>query len=165
MPTAAQRRGDFSALSRPITRSRRRVSLIRAIRSRRRSSAPISQSILEKVPLPSSGNQIFTAAPNNYDDDQFLVRIDHQITANNRITGRYWNSYAETPAFLNPANYLEVTVGRTWLNRSTSITDTQVIGANLTNQLFFSFNRTDGNNVPAFPDQSYHVARQQVLQR
>ncbi len=153
VPTAAQRRGDFSALSRPlldpVTRQPYPNNQIPAAQM-----SPISQSILEKVPQPSSGNQIFTAAPNNYDDDQFLIRIDHQITSSNRITGRYWNSYAEAPAFLNPANYLEVTVGRTWLNRSTSITDTQVFGANLTNQLFFSFNRTDGNNVPAFPDRT-----------
>jgi hypothetical protein len=47
-----------------------------------------------------------------------------------------------------------VTVGRTWLNRSTSITDTQVINPNLTNQIFFSFNRTDGNNVPTLPERS-----------
>jgi hypothetical protein len=151
VPTAAQRRGDFGSrqILDPVTRQPYPNNQIPASQL-----SPISLAILEKVPTPASGNQIFTAAPNNYDDNQFLVRIDHQITATNRITGRYWNSYAETPAFLNPANYLEVTVGRTWLNRSTSITDTQVFGANITNQLFFSFNRTDGNNVPAFPDRS-----------
>jgi hypothetical protein len=52
------------------------------------------------------------------------------------------------------AHYLETTVGRTWLNRSTSITDTHVLRANLTNQLFFSFNRTDGNNIPVYPERS-----------
>jgi hypothetical protein len=153
VPTAAQRRGDFSALSRQIIDPATRQPYVgNQIPSNQLS--PISLGILEKVPLPSSGNQIFTAAPNNFDDKQFLVRIDHQITSSNRITGRFWDSYAETPAFLDPSNYLAVTVGRTWLNRSTAITDTQVFGTNLTNQLFFSFNRTDGNNVPAFPDRS-----------
>ena len=128
--------------------------------------SPISQSILEKVPTArraatrsSRPRRITTTTISS--SSASITRSP----ANNRITGRYWNSYAETPAFLNPANYLEVTVGRTWLNRSTSITDTQVFGANLTNQLFFSFNRTDGNNVPAFPDQQHRGAREQVLQR
>jgi hypothetical protein len=153
VPTAAQRRGDFSALGRPITDPvTRQPYPNNQIPSAQFS--PISLGILEKVPTPATGNQIFTAAPNNFDDDQFLVRLDHQITRNNRITGRYWDSFAETPAFLNPTNYLEVTVGRTWLNRSTSITDTHAFGANFTNQAFFSFNRTDGNNVPTFPDRS-----------
>jgi len=150
VPTAAQRRGDFSSLSRPIidpvTRQPYPGNQIPA-----NQLSSISQGILEKVPLPTEGNRIFTAAPNNYNDHQFLVRMDHQITAGNRISGRFWNSSAETPAYLNPNNYLENTVGRTWLNRSVSITDTQVIGASLTNQLFFSFNRTDGNNVPLYP--------------
>lgn len=153
VPTAAQRSGDFSSLSRqlidPVTRQPYPGNQIPA-----NQLTPISQGILEKVPLPSSGNRIFTAAPNNFNDHQNLVRIDHQITSSNRISGRYWDSAAETPAFLNPTNYLEVTVGRTWLNRSVSITDTQVIGANITNQLFFSFNRTDGHNAPIYPDQS-----------
>lgn len=152
-PTAAQRRGDFSALTRqiidPVTRQPYPGNQIPASQL-----SPISQGILAKVPTPASGNQVFTAAPNNYNDHQNLVRLDHQITANNRISGRLWNSAAETPAYLNPNNYLEVTVGRTWLNRSASITDTHVIGASLTNQLFFSFNRTDGNNVPLYPDKS-----------
>ena len=153
VPTAAQRRGDFSSLSRqiidPATRQPYPGNQIPAGQL-----SPISQSILEKVPVPPSGNQIFTSAPNNFDDEQYLVRMDHQITANNRITGRFWNSYAETPAYLSPSNYLAVTVGRTWLNRSTSITDTHAFGANIANQLFFSFNRTDGNNIPTYPDRS-----------
>jgi len=153
VPTAAQRRGDFSALSRnivdPATRQPYPGNQIPAAQL-----SPISQGILAKVPTPTSGNQIFTAAPNNYNDHQFLARLDHQITAGNRISGRFWNSAAETPAYLNATNYLENTVGRTWLNRSVSIIDTHVIGANLTNQLLFSFNRTDGNNVPLYPERS-----------
>jgi hypothetical protein len=154
VPTADQRRGDFSSLLPrqiidPVTRQPYPGNQIPA-----NQLSSISQGILSKVPQPSSGNQIFTAAPNNYNDHQYLVRLDHQITASNRISGRFWNSYAETPAYLNPNNYLEVTVGRTWLNRSVSITDTQSIGANVANQVFFSFNRTDGNNVPAYPDKS-----------
>jgi hypothetical protein len=153
VPTAAQRRGDFSGLSRQIIDPATRQPYPNNQIPPSQLSA-VSQGILEKVPLPAAGNQVFTAAPNHFDDDQFLVRLDHQISNNNRITGRFWNSYAETPAYLNPGNYLEVTVGRTWLNRSTSITDTHAFGANLTNQLFFSFNRTDGNNAPAYPERS-----------
>lgn len=154
VPTAAQRSGDFSSLLPrqiidPVTRQPYPNNQIPA-----NQLSPISQGILQKVPLPTSGNRIFTAAPNNYNDHQNLIRIDHQITATNRISGRYWNSAAETPAYLNPNNYLEVTVGRTWLNRSVSLTDTQSFGSSLTNQLFFSFNRTDGNNVPIYPDRS-----------
>lgn len=153
VPTAAQRRGDFSALGRtitdPLTRQPYPNNQIPPAQL-----SPLSQAILAKIPVPAAGNRIFISAPNNFNDHQYLARIDHQLTANNRLTGRFWRSAAETPAYLNPNNYLEVTVGRTWLNRSASITDTHVLGPNLTNQLFFSFNRTDGNNIPIYPENS-----------
>lgn len=154
VPTAAQRRGDFSALLPkaiidPATRQPYAGNIIPT-----NQLSSISQGILAKIPAPTSGNQVFTAAPNNYNDHQHLARIDHQFTAANRLSGRYWNSAADTPAYLNSNNYLEVTVGRTWLNRSVSLTDTHSFGATMTNQAFFSFNRTDGNNIPIFPGQS-----------
>jgi hypothetical protein len=116
--------------------------------------SPVALGILERIPAPASGNTISTAAPTNYDDHQVLVRLDHQVSANNRLSGRFWNSSAETPAYLNPQNYLEQTTGRTWLNRSVSVTDTHTFSANVLNQVLFSFNRTDGWNIPIFPDTS-----------
>ena len=108
VPTAAQRNGQFTTqIIDPATRQPFPNNQIPA-----NQISPISRGILEKIPAPASGNRIFTAAPNNYDDTQNLVRLDHQITSNNRISGRYWNSFAETPGFLNPANYLETTVVR-----------------------------------------------------
>lgn len=153
VPTAAQRQGDFSALGRPIIDPTTRQPYPNN-RIPPEQLNPVSLAILAKIPLPASGNRIFVAAPNNFNDHQFLVRMDHHLSAKNRLTGRFWNSAADTPAYLNPSNYLEVTVGRTWLNRSTSITDVHVLNPNLTNQLFFSFNRTDGNNVPIYPERS-----------
>jgi hypothetical protein len=83
-----------------------------------------------------------------------LARFDQQITQSNRLTVRYWDSYAETPGVLNPNNYLEQTTGRTWLNRSINVTDTQTIGATMINQFMFAFTRMDGNNVPILPSSS-----------
>ena len=42
----------------------------------------------------------------------------------NRLTGRWFRSYGETPAYLDPGNYLAQNTGRTWLNQSVSLTDT-----------------------------------------
>lgn len=153
VPTAAQRRGDFSALGRAL-RDPLRGGNYPGNQIPASDLSPISQKILERIPVPVSGNTISTAPANNYDDDQFLVKIDHQISSNNRLSGRFWNSSALTPGVLNASNYLEQNTGRTWLNRSVSITDTHTFGTSLTNQALFSFNRTDGNNLPLFPDNS-----------
>ncbi|MBI3681604.1 MAG: TonB-dependent receptor [Acidobacteria bacterium] len=151
--TEAQRRGDFSALGRPLRdpfgggnypNNQIPASQLSAI----------SRGILDFIPTPPSGNTIFISAPASYDDHQVLARGDQQITAKNRLSGRYWRSWALTPAYLNAKNYLEQTTGRTWLNNSIALTDTHVFGATLTNQVLFSFNRTDGKNKPVYPPKS-----------
>ncbi len=152
VPTAAQRAGDFSGLSKALKNPAGGTFANNQIPSSLFS--PISQQILKYIPLPTSGNSITTSAANNFDDDQFLVRIDHQISQNNRLTGRYWDSYAVTPAILNPSNYLEQTTGRTWLNRSINLTDTHTFGATVMNQFMFAFTRMDGHNAPLLPSAS-----------
>ncbi len=149
VPTAAQRAGDFSSLTKPLKNPAGGVYVNNQIPTSQFS--PISQEILKYIPLPTSGNTITTAAANNFDDDQFLVRIDHQISQNNRLTGRYWDSYAVTPGILTPDNYLEQTTGRTWLNRSINLTDTHTFGASVMNQVMFAFTRMDGHNEPILP--------------
>ena len=69
---------------------------------------------------------------------------------------RWFRSFGNTPAYLDPGNYLAQNTGRTWLNQSVSVTDTQTLGATFTNQVLFSFNRTDGNNIPIYPEKSFH---------
>jgi outer membrane receptor protein involved in Fe transport len=153
VPTAAQRRGDFSNITRALrdpfgggTYPNNQIPPSQM--------SSISQEIMKFIPLPTVGNTITTSAPNNFDDNQYLVRIDHQLSSRNRLTGRFWDSQAEVMGFLNPTNYLESVTGRTWLNRSVNLTDTHTFGATLINQAMFAFNRTDGNNVPVLPARS-----------
>ena len=161
VPTAAQRRGDFSALGRAL-RDPIRGGTYPNNQIPASDLSPISQEILKYIPLPASGDRISYASPNSFDDHQFLIRMDQRITDNNQLTGRFWNSRGEIAAFLNPTNYFENTVGRTWLNRSVSITDTHTFGPTVANQLLFSFNRTDGNNIPIYPERSIASAGSRV---
>lgn len=151
VPTAAQRSGDFTGktVKNPFTGANYANSRIPAS-----DMNPLSLQLLQYIPLPTSGNTVFVAAPNNDNDHQVLARIDHQISDNNRISGRFWNSQAAAPAYLNPNNYLENVTGHTWLNRSVTATDTHIFGPSLTNEAMFGFNRTDNLNVPTYPAKS-----------
>ena len=147
VPTQAQRNGVFTkTIKDPSTGLAYPNNTIPATQFN-----ALSQQVLRFVPLPSSGNNVFVAPPNNDDDHQVLVRIDHQVNANNRLSGRFWNSQASAPGFLNPVNYLETVTAHTWLNRSFTITDTHVFGPTLTNEILFGFNRTDNLNTPVYP--------------
>src|SRR5260370_26568202 len=115
----------------------------------------ISKTILNYIPPPSIGNTVFLSAPVNFDEDQWLLRGDQQLGNSDRLSVRWYRSFGETPAYLNQKNYLENNVGRTWLNHSTSVTDTHIFSPTITNHAMFSFNRTDGLNVPIHPPKSF----------
>ena len=116
---------------------------------------PISRYIIDNtIPLPTSGSNVFASVPNNSDDHQVTARGDHMFSSANRISGRYYRSWVEAPAFLNQKNVLERTSGGKWFNESFSITDTHTFTPNLLNQALFSFNHTDGAFVPPQPAKS-----------
>ena len=103
VPTAAQRAGDFSGLLPKAIRDPNSAApfpgnLIPASRYN-----PVSKYIVDNtLPIPASGNRVFTTAPNNVDDSQILARGDHSFSDRNRISGRYYKSWASSPAYLNP---------------------------------------------------------------
>jgi hypothetical protein len=154
VPTAEMRTGNLSSITKqlknPSTGANYTGNIIPAA-----DISPISRAILEHIPLPTSGNRTFAAAPNNFDEDQLLARVDQQFTDKNRLTGRWFRSFGETPAYLDPGNYLAQNTGRTWLNTSVSLTDTHTFSATLINQVLFSFNRTDGLNEPIYPPKTF----------
>lgn len=160
VPTADQRQGNFGSKTviDPATRTAANPKGTPYANNQIPASQlnPISLEILKFIPTPAPGtNRVSVSVPNNLDDDQFLGRIDQQIGNNNRLSGRFWNSQASTPAYLDPQNYLATNTGRFWLNRSVSISDSHIFSPTLLNEALFSFNRTDGNNVPVYPPKSF----------
>lgn len=155
VPTEAQRRGDFSAITRqlrnPFTNANYPNNQIPLS-----DFDPAAKSIVDNyLPVPAAGkNTIAFPTVTNLDDDQILVRGDHQISKNNKLNGRFWISDALTPAFLDSKNYLAQNTGRTWRNTSVVLSDTQTFGASLINSALFAFNRTNGNNFQALPAKS-----------
>jgi outer membrane receptor protein involved in Fe transport len=155
VPTAAQRTGDFSGLlpktiRDPVTNAPYPGNIIPANQFNQISMYIINNAL----PLPTSGNKVFVAVPNNTDDHQVTVRGDHSFTDRNRLSGRYYKSWANSPAFLDQKNVLAQTSGGQWYNESVSVTDTHTFSANLVNQALFSFNHTDGAFVPIQPTKS-----------
>jgi hypothetical protein len=99
VPTAAQRGGDFSALSKaiidPLTGQAFPGNRIPAGRL-----DPTAMKIInEWLPLPNGGagdsaNLVRYAIPTSLDDDQWLARVDHKFTDKHSLYGRFWVSNA-----------------------------------------------------------------------
>lgn len=150
VPTEAQRRGDFSSLSTPL-RNPATGQPYPGNRIPQSDLSPIAQRILQDwVPLPngdaSSPNLLRMGTPSVLDDDQTMVRVDQQLSANHRIYGRIWRSGAETPSFFEPGNALAVVIGRKWTNTVISVNDSWVLSPSLVNNLVVTSNRTDNEN-------------------
>jgi hypothetical protein len=115
--------------------------------------SPITQYALNNfIPAPLPGqNTIDYALPNNLNDDQFLVRIDHDLTASNRLMARVFTSGASQPGYLSPTDYFASLPGAVWRNTSVMASDTQVLGPHVVNTTLFSFNQTNNVNTPIYP--------------
>lgn len=155
VPTALQRQGNFSQLARNLldpanNRQPYPGNIIPANQINAASRFILDNAIADG----GTSGRITTVTPNNTDDHQIMVRGDHSFSDRNRLTGRYYKSWAEAPAFLDPKNVLAQTSGGQWYNESVSITDTYTITPSIVNQFLFGMNRTDGKFVPPQPERS-----------
>ncbi len=157
VPTNEQRAGDFSALGRPITDPFNGGSPYPNNKIPSSEFSPVSTAILNSyIPAPAAGQSTISyALPNNLDDDQFLVRVDQDITSKNRLSGRFFTSKANQQAFLAAGNYFSSQPGSGWRNTSVSGTDTHTISPTIVNTALFSYNRTYNLNQPILPSKGF----------
>jgi hypothetical protein len=80
-----------------------------------------------------------------------MLRLDHRFSENNNLFGRYWLSKAGQPAFLDSANFLASSFGRTWKNRIIGLNDTHVFSPKVVNNTVFTFNQTNNVNTHIYP--------------
>ena len=153
VPTAAQRGGDFSALS---TQLKDPVSGVPLPGNQIPASelSPIAQAIWNQIPTPATGTTIQYGTPNRLFDHQFLAKLDEQTGDRNRLSGRIYRAWANSQAYLNPANILASNVGGDWYDLSTAVADTYTISPSMVNEALFSYNRTDGYRSPIQPAKS-----------
>jgi hypothetical protein len=156
VPSAAMRRGDFSAISRPL-RNPFTGELFPNNQIPTSLFSPAAVKIANDwLPLPNpvgNDNQLTLrfAQPQDDDDQQWLGRADHTFTDKHRMYGRFWVSRASTPAVLLDGNILSSAFGRTWQNTVGSINDTYIISPSVLNNLVVTFNRTNNTNFQIYP--------------
>ncbi len=138
------------------------------------SLSPISQALLQ-AQLPNGNYAIPSAArspagtPANalvatplsqvsrFKEDQFNINLDHALTANNRLSGKFFFSddpqYQANFAFVGQNPYQVPGYGGfiDFHNRVLSISDTHTITPNLINQIRFGYNRIYGPSHPEEP--------------
>jgi hypothetical protein len=142
VPTAAQRRGDFSgspAVRDPLTGQPFPGNVIPAARL-----DPIAQQLLQDfVPDPNVPPNRYTASPTVEDDrDQAGLRLDYRLDDRHSILGRYLWSHTNraTPRTVQAADQLAKATLQDFM-----VGDTYMFSARAINVARFSFNRIYAN--------------------
>lgn len=147
VPTAEQRNGDFSNLR----GGNGQVIIIKdpntglpfpnnQIPSGRIS--PISSSLLDFLPVPDNPSGLVRLSiPNSSDDDQFLTRVDHNLSNSNRLTGRLLYDRLKSGTNLASNNILNAVTRANFRTTNISISDTHTFSPTLIGVFSATLNR------------------------
>ncbi len=150
VPTAAERGGDFSALStqlvNPYTGAPYPGNIIPSDQI-----TPASSKILSLIPIPTGPSQVIHYnLPINEHDNQFLTRVDYNLSKQ-RIYGRYFYSrYGKDPT-LGTTDLITAGRGLALFDQGASLSDTYNISPNMLNSAIFSYNQNNGTVVSGAP--------------
>lgn len=144
VPTAEQRRGDFSSLLPgtqlidPVTRQPVPGNIIPASQL-----DPVALKILETIPLPNQPNGLlFYTVASSQTDNQYIGRVDHEFTGSHRLSVRYFFDGLDNPAVVDPQNRLTNAADRFWKSYSLNLTDTITVTPSLLTNTTLSYSRT-----------------------
>jgi hypothetical protein len=152
VPTAAQRKGDFSGskqLVDPVTNQPVPANQIPASRL-----SPVAQYFNQHIPLPNGpgGQLTFSGSPIRQTDNQFMNKIDY-VRGKHQITGRYYFTDFSAPPGIAPlANILAASsAGNQVRVQNVSINHTFTVSPTLLINSTFGLNRQRGGTLSSAP--------------
>ena len=148
VPTALERQGNFSASTpKPTDPSNGNAPFAGGIIPASRLD-PTAQNILTKyVPtanLPGNLWQGYQQSP--YNTDEVLVKIDHQFSDANRLSGSYFET-AGSNAISPGGNLLWSTENFNWRQQNANASEIWTATPNLVNQFWVSYTRNFGGRL------------------
>lgn len=161
VPTALERIGNFSASPGsgprdPVTGATFVCLGVQRVICPDRIDPVASRIMTEYIPLPNitlsnglpgwQGN-----IPNPYNTNEYLIKVDHQLTKDHRISAAYFNTAGNTTVFPGSGNLPWATQNFKWQQHNLNISDVWVIDSNKVNQVWVTYSRNFGgrNNVPS----------------
>ena len=152
VPTAAQRRGDFSRLPRQLTDPRTGQPYPGNVIPSTQFD-PVALKVLELVPVaPADDGLVYFQRRTTTSDNQFLVRGDHYFNTEQHLSLRYFFDRFENPAIIDPKNILTANNSRFWSSHSAVANYTYTVRPNLLTNTTLSYSRVlPTGTSPDFP--------------
>jgi len=165
VPTAAERTGDFTGVVKALPSQYTCGSTTKICPSL---LDPTAQKLLNSsgsatsfptIPISNAPKNGWDGnAPSPYNTDEFLIKLDHNLTANHRLSGSYFYTTGD-----NTVPPLNSTSGQpngnipwsiqaySWRQQNVDISDTWTATRNLVNQVWVGYTRNNGGrtNLPA----------------
>jgi len=108
---------------------------------------PVAAKLLQFYPDPNLGGNLFVSSPSApTTENQFLVRVDHEISSNDSLTGRYYyqNGHAIIPfatTFLGAVDVPDFPIKNNWGFQHIVLSETHVFSPKSVNEFRFGFHR------------------------
>ena len=151
VPTAAERTGDFSAVTKPIIDPSTGLQFPGNIIPANRFDPTALNIIKGYIPLANQANSTYQGQiPSPYNTDEYLLKIDHTISDSERLTGSYFTT-AGTNTVLPGGNIPWSVQQFTWRQQNASVNLTSTLSPTLVNQAWLNYTRYFGGrtNLPA----------------
>ncbi len=155
-PTVDERNGDFSTCGKPCN-----VALKDPLGGTfPNNRIPVSRfdpsSVKVNSHIPAVGGDGFTVIPRpiNWQQDQGVLKMDHQLSGKDRLSGRYFIDHFLNAGTYDPSNllsYRNPTLASRVRSQSAVLTWLRTISPAVVNDFHFGFNRIHAARGPYFP--------------
>jgi Carboxypeptidase regulatory-like domain len=147
-PTSAQRRGDFgnTVVRDPLTGQPFPNNQIPVNRF-----DPSSVNTLKYIPEVGGDGRIVFGRDITQELDQLVTKIDHQLTAKDRLSGRYFIDHFDNGSIYNDGNLLTYRGGSNQSRvrtQNTVLSWTRTFSASVLNDFQFGYNRIHSRRAP-----------------
>ncbi len=152
VPTAAERTGNFSGAGVQLVDPLNGNTPFADNQIPASRLSPVSQHLLNDIPLPNGpGGQITYAGPPQIQkDDQFLTKADY-IRGKHQISGRYFFTNFNQPAYAPKTDLLQVAGGNQVRVQNIAVTDTYSLSPHVLFNTWFGWNQQNGGSVSGAP--------------
>jgi hypothetical protein len=149
VPTTAEMNGDFSAIPTQLFNPTTKVPYA-GNQIPKSSFDPAAVLFATKyLPTPTTANgQVFYGLPLSQSFNEYVVRGDQVLGANDRLFARYYLDKYNNNPFLTPSNYLTTVSSAQIYSHNAIIGETHIFTSKLLNELRFSFSRVTTNAGP-----------------
>jgi hypothetical protein len=152
VPTAPQRRGDFSSVRTQLVNPRTRAAIPGNVIPAS-DLDPIALKVLDVLPTATSADGLIRyQRRDKTTDNQYLVRADHHPGDRHHISGRYFFDELTIPTIIDPQNILTGVASRRWQSQSAVFNYTYTVRPTLLTNTSLAYNRASNiAHQPQFP--------------